>query len=57
MLSSDFGQVSRAVTSLEKMDYVVTERDKKDKRRVAIVVMMINQEGNKLDTLQAALHF
>jgi len=24
---------------------------------VAIVVMMINQEGNKLDTLQAALHF
>jgi len=24
---------------------------------VAIVVMMINQEGNKLDTLQATLHF
>ena len=37
-LSSDFGQVSRAVTALEKMDYVVTERDKKDKRRVKVKV-------------------
>ncbi len=37
-LSSDFGQVSRAVTPLEKMDYVVTERDKKDKRRVKVKV-------------------
>ena len=37
-LSSDFGQVSRAVAALEKMDYVVTERDKKDKRRVKVKV-------------------
>ena len=37
-LSSDFGQVSRAVTALEKMDYVVTQRDKKDKRRVEVKV-------------------
>ena len=27
------------------------------KKTRGIVVMMINQEGNKLDTLQAALHF
>jgi len=35
-LSSDFGQVSKAVTALEKMNYVVTKRDTKDKRQVKV---------------------
>ena len=60
-LSSDFGQVSRAVTALEKQNYVVTERDEKDKRQVKVKVTAIGlKEFEKimpiLNSRQKLLH-
>ena len=44
ILSSDFGQVSRAVTALVKMGYVVSERNKKDKRQIKVEVSILGLE-------------